>query len=87
MGLGNDNQAQLESAVNAAKRSNVSIYPIDARGLIATAPAGDATSAGGRGSSAFTGDVGLGPRAEPRQFAGDLVHDRVRHRRAAVRGR
>jgi len=54
-GLGNDNQAQLESAVNSAKRSNVSIYPIDARGLIATAPAGDATSAGGRGSSAFTG--------------------------------
>jgi VWFA-related protein len=54
-GLGNDNQAQIESAVNAAKRANVAFYPIDARGLIATAPAGDASSAGGRGSSAFTG--------------------------------
>ena len=54
-GLGNDNQAQLESAVNAAKRANVAFYPIDTRGLIATAPAGDASSAGGRGSSAFTG--------------------------------
>ena len=54
-GLGNDNQAQLESAVNAAKRANVAFYPIDARGLAATAPAGDASSAGGRGSSAFTG--------------------------------
>jgi len=54
-GLGNDNQAQLESAVNAAKRANVAFYPIDARGLIATAPGGDATAAAGRGTSAFTG--------------------------------
>jgi VWFA-related protein len=52
---GTDNQAQLESAVNAAKRANVAFYPIDARGLIATAPAGDASSAGGRGTSSFTG--------------------------------
>ncbi len=52
---GTDNRAQLESAVNAAKRSNVNIYPIDARGLVATAPAGDASSAGGRGSSALQG--------------------------------
>ena len=52
---GNDNKSQLESAVNAAKRANVAFYPIDARGLVATAPAGDASSAGGRGSSAFQG--------------------------------
>jgi VWFA-related protein len=65
MGLGNDNQAQLESAVNAAKRSNVTINPIDARGLIATAPAGDATSAGGRGTSAFTG-ASVSGRAQSR---------------------
>jgi len=52
---GHDNQAQLESAVNAAKRANVAFYPIDARGLVASAPAGDASSAGGRGSSAFQG--------------------------------
>ncbi len=64
-GLGNDNQAQLESAVNAAKRANVAFYPIDARGLAATAPAGDASSAGGRGSSAFTG-VSVSSRAASR---------------------
>jgi VWFA-related protein len=52
---GTDNQAQLESAVNAAKRAHVAFYPIDTRGLIATAPAGDASSAGGRGTSSFTG--------------------------------
>ena len=64
-GLGNDNQAQLESAVNAAKRANVALYPIDARGLVATAPAGDASSAAGRGTSAFTG-VQVSSRAASR---------------------
>ncbi|HXJ39956.1 MAG TPA: VWA domain-containing protein [Bryobacteraceae bacterium] len=62
---GNDNKAQLESAVNAAKRANVAFYPIDARGLTATAPAGDASSAGGRGTSALTG-VAVSNRAASR---------------------
>ena len=52
---GFDNQASLEKAVNAAKRSNVNIYPIDARGLVASAPAGDASAAASRGTSALTG--------------------------------
>ncbi len=52
---GNDNQAALDAAVNAAKRSNVAFYPIDARGLVASAPSGDASSASSRGTSAFTG--------------------------------
>ena len=48
---GVDNQAQLRATVNAAIRSNVAFYPIDARGLVASAPMGDATqgSPGGRG--------------------------------------
>ncbi len=40
---GLDNQAQLQATINAAIRSNVSFYPIDARGLAAAAPLGDAT--------------------------------------------
>jgi VWFA-related protein len=52
---GFDNQASLDKAVNAAKRSNVNIYPIDARGLVASAPAGDASAAASRGTSALTG--------------------------------
>jgi VWFA-related protein len=52
---GFDNQASLEKAVNTAKRSNVAIYPIDARGLVASAPAGDASAASSRGTSALTG--------------------------------
>jgi VWFA-related protein len=53
---GVDNQAQLRSTVNAAIRSNVAFYPVDARGLVATAPMGDATkgSPGGRGM--YSGD-------------------------------
>src|SRR5579883_998645 len=40
---GLDNQAQLTATINAALRANVSFYPIDARGLSASAPLGDAT--------------------------------------------
>ena len=48
---GMDNQAQLHATVNAAIRAGVSFWPIDARGLVANAPLGDATqgSPGGRG--------------------------------------
>ena len=48
---GMDNQAQLRATINAAIRGNVAFYPVDARGLVAQAPMGDATQAsqGGRG--------------------------------------
>ncbi len=53
---GVDNQAQLRATINAAVRSNVAFYPVDARGLVAAAPMGDATqgSPGGRGM--YSGD-------------------------------
>ena len=49
---GVDNEAQLRGTINAAIRNNVSFFPIDTRGLQATAPLGDATkgSPGGRGA-------------------------------------
>jgi VWFA-related protein len=40
---GVDNQAQLHATVDAAVRAGVSFWPIDARGLVAGAPMGDAT--------------------------------------------
>ena len=49
---GLDNQAQLQATINAAIRSNVAFYPIDARGLVASAPLGDATK-GSPGSQAM----------------------------------
>ena len=40
---GVDNQAQLHATIDAAVRAGVSFWPIDARGLVAQGPLGDAT--------------------------------------------
>ena len=40
---GVNNQAQLHATVDAAVRAGVSFWPVDARGLVAEAPLGDAT--------------------------------------------
>ena len=50
-----NNQAQLTATVNAANKANVSFYPIDARGLVASAPLGDATKGSSSASSVRTG--------------------------------
>jgi len=50
-----DNQAQLQATINAALRANVSFYPIDARGLVASAPLGDATKGSSGGSAMYSG--------------------------------
>ncbi|MEI9814951.1 MAG: VWA domain-containing protein [Acidobacteriota bacterium] len=52
---GTDNNAQLRATVNAATRAGVSIFSIDARGLVASAPMGDATRASPGGNAAYTG--------------------------------
>jgi VWFA-related protein len=52
---GIDNQAQLRATINAAIRSNVSIFPVDARGLVATAPLGDASRPSPGGIGMLTG--------------------------------
>ena len=52
---GSENESQLRSTVNAAIRSNVAFYPIDARGLAAEAPAGNASVGSAQGDSLFTG--------------------------------
>jgi VWFA-related protein len=54
---GADNMAQLRATVNAAVRSNVTINPIDTRGLIATPPLGDATRASPGGIGMFSGAI------------------------------
>jgi len=50
-----NNQAQLTATVNAAIKANVSFYPIDARGLVASAPLGDATKGSSSSQGVFTG--------------------------------
>lgn len=54
---GADNQVELRKAVNAAVRANVSIYPVDARGLQAVVPGGSAREASRGGVSAFSGQA------------------------------
>jgi VWFA-related protein len=52
---GVENEAQLRATINAAIRNNVAFYPIDARGLVAAAPLGDATKASPGSSAMYTG--------------------------------
>ena len=56
---GVENQSELRSAVNAAVRSNLSIYTMDIRGLQALPPGGEAQSASLRGTSAYSGQSTL----------------------------
>jgi VWFA-related protein len=60
---GEDNQVQLRAAIDRAVKANVSIYPVDARGLTAVVPGGAASQSSGRGgTSMFSG------RGVSRQF-------------------
>ena len=52
---GIDNQAQLHATVDAAIKAGVSFWPIDARGLVAQAPLGDATQGSPGNSGIYTG--------------------------------
>src|ERR1035437_1112016 len=60
---GMDNQAQLEATINAAVKSNVTIFPLDARGLMGDPPGGGASKGASRGSGLFTGSVVNSQRA------------------------
>jgi VWFA-related protein len=52
---GIENQASLHAAINASVRANMSIYSVDARGLEAISPLGDATTGSLRGTSGYNG--------------------------------
>ncbi len=52
---GINNQAQLHATVDAAIRAGVSFWPVDARGLVAGAPLGDATQGSPGNAGMYTG--------------------------------
>lgn len=60
---GVENQSQLRATVNEAARANMSFYPVDARGLVATAAGGDATQAARSGRGLFSGSTQQQARA------------------------
>ncbi|MGH9434126.1 MAG: VWA domain-containing protein, partial [Terriglobia bacterium] len=51
---GIENQAQLRATIDAANRADVSLYTVDARGLVALPPGGDATSSSPSGIGIYT---------------------------------
>jgi VWFA-related protein len=56
---GLNNQAQLHATINAAIRAGVSFWPIDARGLLAQAPLGDATQGSPGNVGMYSGAAAL----------------------------
>jgi VWFA-related protein len=52
---GVDNMAQLHATVDEAVRAGVSFWPVDARGLVASAPLGDATQGSPGNTSMYSG--------------------------------
>ena len=57
---GLNNQAQLHATINAAIRCGVTFWPVDARGLVAQAPLGDATHGSPGGIGMYSGASALG---------------------------
>ena len=56
---GADNQAQLRATLNAARRASVAFYPVDARGLVATPPMGNASVRSPGGIGMYTGATAM----------------------------
>jgi VWFA-related protein len=56
---GVNNQAQLHATIDAAIRAGVAFWPIDARGLVAGAPLGDATQGSPGNAGIYNGGAAL----------------------------
>ena len=52
---GLNNQAQLRATINSAVRAGVSFWPVDARGLVALPPMGDASMASSGNAAMYSG--------------------------------
>ncbi len=54
---GQENQATLRAATDAANQADVSLYTMDARGLMALPPGGDASSSSPAGTAIYSGSA------------------------------
>jgi VWFA-related protein len=69
---GVDNQAQLHATIDSAIRAGVSFWPIDARGLVAEAPMGDATQGSPGNAGMYSGAAALALTTEFQQSQDSL---------------
>jgi VWFA-related protein len=70
---GDDNKVQLRAAVDRAVKANVSIYPVDARGLTAIVPGGAASQASGRGGTSMFSGRGVGRQFDSQSASQDTL--------------
>jgi len=70
---GVDNQAQLHATVDAALKAGVTFWPIDASGLVAEAPLGDATQGSQGNSGIYTGTAASAVRTNF-QYSQDTLY-------------
>jgi VWFA-related protein len=82
---GDENRVQLRAATDAANRSNVSFYTVDARGLFAQAPGGEARSGSATGAAQFsgTGTAAAASESSRAMFTGAAVYHQVATRHAS----
>jgi VWFA-related protein len=74
---GVENNAQIRSTVDNANRSNMSIYTVDSRGLVALPPGGDASQKSA-GSAMFSGSAMMRQRSnlsDSQETLATLSHD------------
>jgi VWFA-related protein len=70
---GQDNQVQLRAATDRAVKANVSIYPVDARGLTALVPGGSASQASGRGGTSMFSGAGVSRQFDSQSASQDTL--------------
>jgi VWFA-related protein len=82
---GDENRVQLRATTDAANRADVSFYTVDARGLFAQAPGGEARSGSASGSSQFSGAGTAAQASESSRamFTGAAVYHQVATRHAS----
>ncbi len=83
---GTDNNAQMRATTNAAIRANVQIFPVDARGLVAMAPLGNANQRSPGGIGMFTGALAQQAGRAAAAVAGHVLRAGEGHRRQGARG-
>ncbi len=71
---GIDNQAQLHATVDEAIRSGVTFWTVDARGLVAEAPLGDASQGSQGNSGMYTGAAAQASERQPSRQSQDTLY-------------